>query len=480
VALGPIILVFVALGLTSWRSRAVPTGPRARRAYHVPILAVGAVAVVALPTWCNWMKFGSPVSIPWSHQVVALDTPSVAAFYRHHAVFGLGYLPSTVGWYLRPWTLLTTGLFPFFGFTTHAEVTSNSHFLAVGRASSIPASMPLLAILTVVGLIILGRSAVIGSDEDADGGRGLRVTVAAAAISGFTVLVFDTVANRYLADLLPLLVAASLVGLNGAGRWWSGRPRPVHWSIGVAVAGLAIYSTLVNLSLGLEEGLVFASSPTPAQKAGLVEWQLSVHKALPVSLSFPVSAGTRAPPHPVPGQLFVQPGCAGVYQYNGPIWNELEVGAAGGRRSLDVQVPRTDGLITEPLMVAGSGTDPASYQYFSIRYGPSDRYRIFYESRPWDAFEGHPVVAATEWQRLAPNRHIQIELTIPGTAPEGAAIAEARIPGIVDFVPGLPVKATATWTVGRFPSGGPAFAGQLEQDPVPTPLCAQVKKAMRP
>lgn len=482
VAVGPVLLVLVALGSTvvahgrgrSERRDNTPVGADAAPLYA---LGAGAVAAVALPCWFNWARFHSLLSIPWDHQVVALQTPAVKAFYQHNGTFVLANLPSTLGWYLRPWNLLTTGLFPFFSFPSHTPVTAHSHFLAAGRATSIPSSMPLFFVLGLAGaLILIGRPGA-GRRPEPVHWTAIRIAALAALAGSAPVLVFDTIANRYLADILPLLVLTSLVSLWSLKASWRLERSAAVLAAAAAAIGLALYSALVNLSLGLQEALVFGPSPTPEQRAGLVGWQLSLHQALPIPLPFPASTGTIPPDRPVPGQLFVQSGCAGVYEFNGPIWNELEVGPSGGSRVMDVRVPESASRVTEPLLTASKGSDPATYQYFSIEYGPSNRYRILYESRPWDGFQHRRQVVSAPWYQLPANRQLHMTLTIAGKAPEGAGIAEARVAGEPAFFPEIPVDPTDTWTVGRLP-GGSSFGGDIHLDDVPTPLCAQAQRAI--
>jgi hypothetical protein len=480
IALGPVLLLIVTLGIAGWRAyRVRRVGGGADDRGSVWILSLGTLATLVLPQWFNWARFGSLTSVPWSHQVISMADPAVGAFYRHHGPISLTNLPSTLAWYLRPTALLTTGLFPFFSFTTHADVLNRSGFLAVGRSSSLPASMPLLSVLALIGfvIIVLGRRAATGMS--ATDTRALRWALVGALSSGITVLVFDTIANRYLADLLPLVALPALVAISWvAGHWtlWPGSARVIT---GVVAVVLLLVSTLANLSFGLQESFVFASSSGSNQRAGLLGWQLALHQALPIGLPFPVSSGMAPPSGAVPDQLLVQPGCAGVYQYNPPIWNSLEVGAAGGRRVLTIQVPRVSQTVEQPLLVAGASADPASVQSFSIEYGPSAMYRILFRSGSPDRLNGGDSPPASPWERLPGSRDLRIVLTIAGSAPSGGRVEEALVPGVLDFTPEVAVAPADVWTVGRFPEGGTAFTGRLTMQPVDTPLCQRIQEASR-
>jgi hypothetical protein len=483
VAIGPVLLVFVALcvsvlGCAHSNKRYLDQQIALRsHVSHVVVLSLGTAGAVGLPLAINWIKFRTLFSIPWSQQLVALQSPTVAAFYRHHGIISLTNLSSTLGWYFRPSALGMTGLFPFFRFPSHVAISAHAAFLSAERSSSVPASMPLFTILALIGLIVVVQPRIVGLTLSRGGRWILRAAIIGSVASGITVLVFDTIANRYMADLLPFIISASIVGFTWIMGRWAKLPLMLQGISVVVVAFLALFSLMVNLSLGFEEGLVFGPSPTSQQRAALVNWQLSIHQALPIALSFPASIGEQPPAHPVDGELFVKGGCAGVYQYNSPIWNQLEVGYTGGRRIIDIELPVLPTTVTTPLLVAGS--EQSSYQFFAIQYTRRGEYRLLYESEVWNRFIGHRLVVHTEWRQVSRDRKLTIDLTIPAEAPNGALFEGAIIPGVLVFNPQIPVAQTPTLTVGRFPNSATVFTGRLTEDKVPTPLCKLALTAIK-
>jgi hypothetical protein len=483
VAIGPILLVVGALGLSVWHftrgtagSEDQPIAPGTRWR-HLVLLSTGTLGVVGLPVAINWIKFRTILSVPWNRQFVALHTPAVADFYRHHGIVSLANLSSTLGWYFRPTAVATTGLFPFFRYTSHVAVSGHAAFLSAERSSSIPASMPLFTILSLVGLLIAVAPRLGGVTLSARSRWAVRSAVVGSLASGLVILIFDTIANRYIADLLPFLITCSVVGFTWIVGRWQLLPMLVRGALVLASVVLAVFSLLVNLSLGLEDALVFGPSPTPQQRAALVHLQLSIHQLLPIALRFPASTGTQLPAHPVDSQLFVQEHCAGVYQYNSPLWNQLEVGAPGGRRVLDIRLPINHKTVTQPLLVAGS--EQGSFQFFAIEYTPAGRYRLVYESQPWNRSAGQVVVVYAQWRQVSPHRNLRVDLSIPVEAPNGGGYEEASIAGSMTFYPQLPVVHTSTLSVGRFPHGQAAFSGLLVSERVPTPLCTLALSAIK-
>jgi len=294
------------------------------------------------------------------------------------------------------------------------------------------------------------------------------------------ILIFDTIANRYLADELPLLVLLSVVALVAVFTRWSSLPLVARGALSVLTVLLVCFSFVVNLSLGLQQGVVLSSSPTSESRAGLLSWQLALRQDLPWHAPINATAGAHPPAHPTPGELYVQPGCAGVYEWGNASWSMVELGASGGRRVLSIELPHRASATQQALLVGGSPTGYLPYEVFAIRYTPSGRYRLLYLSEPWDNYVGQHLYAETAWHQAPADRKLTVDLAISSQAPKGAAVARAVIPGVLSFYPGYPVQQTDHLSVGSFPGGLFAFTGPLVNEAVPTPLCHQVLDAMSP
>ena len=104
--------------------------------------------------------------------------------------------------------------------------------------------------------------------------RVLRLPVVGAAAGGVGILVLGYMANRYLSDLIPLLVLTATARRRGGGR--GGRPVAAGRS-GVAVLGglavLALWGAWVNTSLGLQYQREIAPGAPGDSRVSWLEWQ---------------------------------------------------------------------------------------------------------------------------------------------------------------------------------------------------------------
>ncbi len=206
-------------------------GPDNRR-WWFPILAAAVIPLLAASA-VNIAKFGSPISLPLADQVWT----QINAHRRHFLAvnsgkgFGLQFLPSTVTAYLQPGGVRFSNLFPFI-------TLPGSPATAIGGAvldetfptGSVPATMPLLFVLGLWGAVTAFRPNSIGSVRLT---RILFVTGAAATTG---VLLWGYIADRYLADFMPLLVIASVVGIVDLWRRADQRPRRLKLTLFAAVA----------------------------------------------------------------------------------------------------------------------------------------------------------------------------------------------------------------------------------------------------
>ena len=491
VAIGPMALVGFALVVTVVRLAVVPV--RRRRTAHVAapiggwwpqqlarlaLLLVGVALVIGLPAWINVIKFHTPFSVPWQHQEIALVKPSVRHFFHHHGDVDFSNLSSTLSAYLRPIGLAVSGLAPYFGVTSAVKVSGASHFLGVAPTASIPSTMPWLSVLSLIGLLVVIWPKLAGWSLGRAGRWSLRLAALGALCGGVVILVFDTIANRYLADELPFLIVLSAVAVVALFTRWPAFPLLVRIAVTVLAVVLVAFSSVVNLSLGVQQGVVLSSSSTSESRAGLLSWQLALSRDLPFHSPINATLGAHPPTHPSPGELYVQPGCAGVYQWGTASWSMVELGASGGRRVLSIQLPHHRTTVQEALLVGGSPTGYKPFEIFTIRYTPSGRYRLLYLSQPWDNYVGKHLYAETPWQQAPPDRKLTVDLAITSKAPQGAAVTRAVIPGVLSFYPGYPVQQTDQLSVGSFPGGYFAFSGPLVNEPVLTPLCHQVLSTM--
>ena len=191
----------------------------------------------------NQAKFGSPYELPIEKQVlVSFDPARQAALEANDgSLFGLQFAPSVPWQAVRP-----DGV----GGAARSSPSSGSRPTARPRwgdvvfaerdwSSSVPASEPLLVVLGLIGVV-----ALLVPDRMAAGAavRVLRLPVVGAAAGGVGVLVLGYMANRYLSDLIPLLVLTTTLGAAVVGGWARG-PEPAgprrraRWARGARPVG---------------------------------------------------------------------------------------------------------------------------------------------------------------------------------------------------------------------------------------------------
>ena len=286
VAIGPMVLVGFAVAVTVVRLATVPV--RRRRSSHVAaplggswphqlarlvLLVLGVGVVIGLPAWINVIKFHAPFSVPWSHQEIALVKPSVRHFFHHHGDVDFSNLSSTLSAYLRPIGLAVSGLAPYFSVTTAVQVSGASHFLGVAPTASIPSTMPWLSVLSLVGLAVVVWPRVAGWSLGRTGRWSLGLAAFGALCGGVVILVFDTIANRYLADELPLLIVLSAVGLLALFTRWPAWPLVVRILVGVLGVILIAFSSVVLLEMtaSTRPSLLMSPTASPRPAKGCVE-----------------------------------------------------------------------------------------------------------------------------------------------------------------------------------------------------------------
>lgn len=280
-------------------------GPDNRR-WCLPVLAAAVIPLLAASA-VNIAKFGSPISLPLADQVWT----QINAHRRHFLAvnggkgFGLQFLPSTVEAYLQPGGIRFSSLFPF-------VTLPGSPPAAIGGAvfderhltGSIPATMPLIFLLSLWGALTAFRPNSVGSI------RLTRILFVTGAAGTAGVLLWGYIADRYLADFMPLLILASTVGIVDLWRRADRRPRHTKVMLFTSVAFLALFGVVANVGAALES----INSWTTPQALRFVEAQ----KALSIgSLSSSVARGPRLPYWGPAGQIYDVNSCSGLYLSSG-------------------------------------------------------------------------------------------------------------------------------------------------------------------
>jgi hypothetical protein len=286
---------------------AVGRGGKKNRRWWLPLLAAGLIPL-AVGCAINWIKFGSLFGLPMAAQVwTKVDAHRRAVLAANGgSVFSPKFVPSTVWAYLQPTGLRFTSVFPFITLPSKPAAELGGVTLDVSyRTASLPASMPLLFLLGVWGIVTAFRSRSVGR------ARLTCIPLLAMAVATSGVLVAGYIANRYLAEFLPLLVLAGAVGavdlLRRAGR----RSRRVRLGALAIVTALGLFGLAANLAV--------SSTPTDGVAWGgervrrYVELQKSISDVTGHPLDDNIVRGTELPKRAPADQLFVAGDCSGLY-----------------------------------------------------------------------------------------------------------------------------------------------------------------------
>jgi hypothetical protein len=280
-------------------------GPSNRR-WMVPV-AVIAVVPFLVSCAATYAKFGIPIGLPMADQIWA----SVNAHRRQFLManggkaFSFSFLPSTLWAYWQPFGLHFSGLFPFITPPTAPAAWLNGAVLdQTYPTASVPATMPLLFLLSCWGVVTAFRPRGLGQV------RLTRILLVAAAAGAAGVLLWGYISERYMADFMPFLILASAIGLIDVWRRLASRGRRARrLSLGV-VTVFALYCIGTNVAIAAEPEAQW----TTAQNARFVtaERLLSIQ-----SLGASVRTGPALPYWAPAGQLFAVNHCSGLYLSTG-------------------------------------------------------------------------------------------------------------------------------------------------------------------
>ncbi len=154
----------------------------------------------------------------WTH-VNAYRRKFLAA--NHNAEEGTIFVPTNLVTYLRPDGLSLSRVFPFVTLPTSPPTALGGVlFDRLYRTASLPASTPLLFLLSIWGLVTAFRPKPIGKVART------RLLLLAAGSAGAALMLWGYIAPRYLGDFVPFLVLASAVAMADIFRRLEGRKRP--------------------------------------------------------------------------------------------------------------------------------------------------------------------------------------------------------------------------------------------------------------
>jgi hypothetical protein len=458
------------------RLRWLGPGVDDRGRHHVVALATATVVPVLAYAAVNWIKFRSLFSVPFASQGISLVDPVRRHFLEQNGgtLFGLQFVPTTLAQYLRPEALRLTGAFPFVDFASPLSPIGHVTFDLIDWSGSLPTTLPALLIASLVGGWAVARGrvrATIEGEVVEHDLTALRVPALSGLAAGLTILPFGYIAQRYVADLLPVTVLLGLIGLHvlwaraGATRW------PTV-ALGVLAAAV-LAGTWANLSVALlYQRLYSPNVPSPVM-AAFLDTRYDVPQSLGLDPAIPMRTGERLPADGSRGDLFVIGDCDALYLNDGvrvdaihsSPWNPVERGRRAGHFVLDVSVPALLDGQRQPLL--------------SIETGDAHPGLIWVEQAGGSralGFGGAGFAARSGPLSLQEGRTHRIELTVDARLRQ----VQARVDGKEAFSSILGAELDPTFTVGRNTVGDPAvddaFGGRIGIRPDHTPVCEELRR----
>ncbi|MEI6496209.1 MAG: hypothetical protein WCO88_06015 [Actinomycetota bacterium] len=168
----------------------------------VTIIA-GCVAGAAVHMSVNLARFGSLLGLPVERQVLTLNNPARAAWFagNNESFFSLRFLPTTVVHYLRPDAIGFERLAPVVRFGPLATNRGSYPLETITPSASLITTATVLLVAAAAGAVVL----VVRREAT------WLLLLAGAALATVPTFAIGFIANRYLVDMLPMLMIPAAV-----------------------------------------------------------------------------------------------------------------------------------------------------------------------------------------------------------------------------------------------------------------------------
>ena len=283
-------------------------GPENRR-WSIPTLGAGLIPLL-VGCAVNYSKFGVLFGVSnfeqvWTH-VNAYRRKFLAA--NHNSEEGIVFVPTNILAYLRPDGLRLSSVFPFITLPARPpSALSGVLFDRRYRTASLPASTPLLFLLSCWGLVTAFRPKPIGKVALT------RFLLLAAGSAGAALLLWGYIAPRYLGDFVPFLALASAVGFVDIWRRLEDRRRSLRMgALGITTV-VALFAIVANVGFAITPNEEWNTT----QVVHYVETQKSFSDVTGHPLNSRVARGSSLPAWGPADELYVVGNCDGLYISNG-------------------------------------------------------------------------------------------------------------------------------------------------------------------
>src|SRR5690606_656290 len=257
----------------------------------------------------------------------------------------LKFFPTTLIHYLKPNGISLTRAFPFVDFPAKADPVGDVTFDLVDYSGSIPATMPVLTVLAIVGAVaVFGRSTRTKRPDAVL----LRGPMLGALAGALTILPFGYIANRYLADAVPVLAIAALAGLHVVIPWARDHASAsLRRAVPAVLCVLAAFGVWVNLSHGLLFQRLYSPNVKDDLVADFLDTRYDLGQAVGLDPPIPIMEVDELPMEVPRGQIAIVGDCDAMYLSDGldlnavkfTPWNPVERSEAGGRYLRTIEFP---------------------------------------------------------------------------------------------------------------------------------------------
>ena len=307
-----------------------------QRQWRLGAWALGAAAVpFVLYALVNLVRFGVPLSIPFERQVLNEFSADRRAALADNGgtLFGLKFVPTAVVHYLRPDTIEPRALLPWFSWGSPADLVGDVTFDTVDRSASLPVVAPVWLVAWVCGVVAMVRRRLAAA---------WAVSMVAAAFAVLPTLAIAFIAQRYLADFVPLLVLGAALGVPVVVGWAATSRRRAGGVLAGALA-LGVLGLVTNAGLAVLARNLYLLPDVDARR-DFVALQYAVHDVLG-SGAPEVRRVERIGAVGPDGAIAIVGDCDAVYRSDGATWRLLELRPGGTQRVV------VEGSATGPVVI---------------------------------------------------------------------------------------------------------------------------------
>ncbi len=451
------------------RRPAAPGPWRQDRRLGAALLISAVTGVVAFGA-VNVAKFGSPSALPFDKQVASASPwPSRRAALAAYdgSLFSPRLIPSVAVQTFRPDLVGPTATWPFMRFTdVQPPARDGLPFDTVEPTAGLTVTSPFLLVLAGMGAVAVIRRRRRRRDAGGPGRDGNGSALSASVLRPFVIgglaatyppLTIAFIAQRYLADAMPLLIVAGATGavvLDDYARRRNKSERGRQVVVRGVLVTLALVSVVMTMAVTWSFQR-FVSPPDRAARAAGVRTQVAVATVVgsPPEFERYVELPDRAPR---PG-LAVRGDCLGVYRGNPDGgWDAIEVSARGGDHRLSFRLDARSAR--GPMAMLALGDEAANLVVAVVVDRSSARVQLFRNSVPGPL--------GVELEPGGGSHRVEIQ------ADPTTAYVRVLVDGRSVLLETVGAPPVTTATAGRDPFGDLApLAGTVTFEPTPTPTC---------